>query len=288
MKPAWRNTPLRKFLMLLATLVFALPPTLGSAAIDPVRIQKLLDEGEPAKARQLVVEGMKADGLAVSASMVANIIGWAYFSSGRYDDAEGELKEALRLAEIDGDSATAKLAANNLGILNFVENRLDESQHYFNRSYNVNTEIAATYRNLIDVKRREIQVSEAIQMGAQKRRERKFDEAVSYYNIALLHDSKNAEALEYKGYALFRLDRYDEAAAILEEARVIDPLRKFLHLNLLKVECARGGEDRVKQVLDQSKLPDGQFAEWFSVDEEFKRVCDKSAEVAKAVGLAGK
>jgi tetratricopeptide (TPR) repeat protein len=196
---------------------------LAIAALDTVRLEEMLNRGEIEEAQKFVAQSLRADGFKASAASVDNVIGWAYFSFSNTAQAELHLMSALHKAEKQGDRQIAILAANNLGIVNFTENRLDRAEFYFGMEYNADTEVAREYRRLIDAKRREITLSMALERGKQQRYEGKFQQAVSSYETVLKLDPRNAAALEYKGYALYRLGRMDEAEASLEAARSIDP-----------------------------------------------------------------
>jgi Flp pilus assembly protein TadD len=57
--------------------------------------------------------------------------------------------------------------------------------------------------------------------------EGKFEEALSYFEQALLLEQNNAEIWNQKGVALRSLGRYDEALECFNKALQIDPADKF-------------------------------------------------------------
>jgi Flp pilus assembly protein TadD len=57
--------------------------------------------------------------------------------------------------------------------------------------------------------------------------EGKFEEALSYFEQALLLEQNNSEIWNQKGVALRSLGRYDEALECFNKALQIDPADKF-------------------------------------------------------------
>lgn len=267
----------------LCSLLFLLSPRLVLAALDTGRLEQLLTKGKIEEARDLVVQDLVASSLPPAEASVDNIIGWTYYSLGNVVEAENFLRASFKSAVQLGDEKVATLAANNIGIVLFSENRLDEADVFFSMRHNAQTDVAIEYRKLIEAKRRDTALSKALEQGKQQRYELKFRQAVTNYETALLFEPGNVEALEYKGYALFRLGRFNEALDALWEARSIDPTREMVHLNIVKVECARRSEDGVQQAVDNSKFPLEQVATWYQRDGEFVEVCGQSAAIKKAM-----
>lgn len=54
-----------------------------------------------------------------------------------------------------------------------------------------------------------------------------FEQALSYFEQALLLDQKNAEVWNLKGAALRSMGRYDEALECFNKALELDPADKF-------------------------------------------------------------
>lgn len=253
------------------------------AALDSERVEFLLSRGKLEQAKALISESLVASALEPTDASVDNIVGWTYYTMGNLLEAERFLTAAFRNSMQSGDAKIAMLSANNIGILLFSENRLAEADIYFSMPHNADSDVAKEYKRLIEAKRRDTALATALEQGKQQRYEQKFRQAVSNYETALLFEPRNVEALEYKGYSLFRLGRFDDARVALLEARAIDPARELVHLNLVKIECARGSEDEVQAAIDSSELPLDRFALWYASDLEFQSVCGKSAAIKQAV-----
>jgi len=267
----------RKRSLITAALVLLCLSQLAMAArSNTEKIESAVKNGDIEQARELVRAQITPDAKTNINARTENVIGWVSFTIGRHDEAELYLKESLSSSIESGDIDTAKIAANNLGILYFSNDALDESMYYFSRSYNRETPIAMQYRALIEKKRNELIAVSALERGVQQRLNRDFEKAIISYNTALEHKPDDDEAIEYKGYALFRMGKYDEAIEALNLSKRINPERKFVHLNLAKVYCSMGDESGVIKTINDSGVPESQFAEWRAVDKEFSRVCRDS------------
>lgn len=76
--------------------------------------------------------------------------------------------------------------------------------------------------------------------GAEASRRGDFPVALAAYDEALKLQANDKETLNYKGYALYRLGKFEEAAKVLSVARQLDPSFFLVRLNLAKASCRLG------------------------------------------------
>lgn len=206
-------------------------------------------------------------------AMIKNAIGWAYFSSGNITEGKRYLMEAYTEATNSDFEDVARRSANNLGLLAFSQDRLKEARGYFTSKWAKDSDTAKTYVGLIDSRLQTERVNTFISAGITYRLNRQFSEAVAEYDKALALDPRNVRALEYKGYALFRLGHYDEAMASFTQAFAVEPGRAGVLLNMLKTLCASKHREEARTLA----LKHGELVEAskqvFSRDGEFKKVC---------------
>jgi tetratricopeptide (TPR) repeat protein len=254
------------FLLMSPLLTFANNSQLTNAKV-------LLDEGEVDKAVEAMKVALESTAELSKKADIQGAIGWALVTESKYDDAEEYLKLSLKSA-LDSDNKSAALRANNnLGISNYLQNNLDESKAYFTQDLAQNSVIAQNYLNLISVKERKIKGEEALNMGVAERHNLNFVEAIRKYDLSLEYMPTNAKTLELKGYAQFRLGRFDEAQSTLLLAKKTDPQRKFIYLNLLKVACASDSSETIVRTIDTSGLDLATYKHWYDIDGEFRAVC---------------
>lgn len=206
---------------------------------------------------------------------IDNLIGWSYFSSGNVADAERFLKSALAMADQENNSEVKTLAANNLGIVYFVKGDLDKSLRFFNQPYTKQSSIAVQYRQLIQSKRTAIEVERYAQEGIAHRGKLEFARAVESYDKALDQSPDDPRLLELKGYALFRLKKYEDAIHILETGMRVDSAgtRPFIQLNLLKSYCAANRDRDIALLIERAALSRSALQLWWENDRELNDAC---------------
>lgn len=215
---------------------------------------------------------------------IKNAIGWAYFSAGNTVDAKKYLQEAYKEATGHDFADIARRSANNLGLVAFSQENLKEAREYFTSKWAKDSETATLYLKLIDSKLKAEKVNGYISSGINYRLNRQFSEAIGEYDKALSLDPKNVRALEYKGYALFRLGQYDEALAALGKAHAVEPDRISVLLNMLKAACgAKKLDEARKLALDNREVIESN-KKTFARDGEFNRVC--GATFLSDIGVA--
>lgn len=230
----------------------------------------LLQQGESKAAiEQLHSLGESAEG--VDRARVSNALGYTLFSAGKEQEALVELEAARALAERENDHETLVKATNNLGLVHFTLGDLSAAREAFNESAAMGSGFARDYLGLIDRQEQSVAARALIDEGVRAvRYEQDFATAEKKYTEALEIDPENAEALDFRGYARFRLGDLDAAAADLERALSLQPERPLTKLNRLKVYCAR--EPRRPIPSDLGPATDEE-ASIFSKDGELFRVC---------------
>jgi len=247
------------------------------------KAKELLDQEKTSEAIEIMQEILISTTDPGRQAEIQAAIGWAFVKSGNYASAEEHLQISLNKASSINKTDIAIRAINNLGIVYYLQNKLDESRAYFQQELVAESETAIKYLALINVKEKEILGEEALKLGVNKRYNKEFEDAIRQYDLSLTYLPKNPLTLDLKGYAQFRLGRYDEAIETLKLARDIDPNRPFIHLNLLKASCKLNDTDKVQQVIEESKLSKEQFRTWLQVDGELRRVCGKNTGFIKAI-----
>lgn len=104
-------------------------------------------------------------------------------------------------------------------------------------------------------------------------RKHDYAQAVSNYDLALTFRPNDPDILNLKGYALFKMHRYDDAAAVLNESIRLDPDNPWSELNLAKVQCVNHKYAEAKTAIGSiiTNFPD--FIDTILGDGEFTRVC---------------
>ena len=283
------NTTRMRNLLATALAVFAL----WSLPAGPAWAQRYMDD-----ARKLVSATRYEDAIKIleanrtdaqrrkAVAAVDNMIGWSYFCLGKMAEAELYLGRSLAAAEQERNAEVKRLAANNLGVLYFVQGDLDKSLAYFSQPYTRNTKIAQEYRSLIEKKRVEVEAERNAQQGIALRTEKKFDEAVQSYDKALSLTPGDPRLLEFKGYALFRQGRHDDALAAYQAAMKADPAgtRTLLPLNMIKAYCATGRDGEIAPLLRSAGVSAATLQSWWDQDRELRTVCAQSAALRQALG----
>lgn len=100
-----------------------------------------------------------------------------------------------------------------------------------------------------------------------------YAKAISYYDRALAHSPHDPGILNLKGYALFKLRKYDDAAAVLNRSIMGDLSNPWPELNLAKVQCANQKYVEAKAAIKFIIVNEPGFIDTVLGDGEFTRVC---------------
>ena len=210
---------------------------------------------------------------------VDNALGWTLFTAGDAKGAQQQLEQAQRQAEPSADADLKIRIANNLGVVLFSQGELEKARAQFEGPASHGSDLAIRYLGLIDQQVQANRVNELISEGIYARRALQFEAAVAAYSKALELAPRNPRALEYRGYANFRLGRPDAALPDLQRSRELDPANVNTVINLLKVHCkARDRAAAEKVAADARDLLIENRAVVQS-DRELREVC--GADLAK-------
>jgi tetratricopeptide (TPR) repeat protein len=120
-----------------------------------------------------------------------------------------------------------------------------------------------------------------IERGKDAARRGQYVAAVNLYDKALAMDAKDKQTLNYKGYALFRLGKLDDAYKVLTASRQIDADYFLARLNLAKVACRLGRTKEATDALAGGNALTPRQARVVLQDGEYLLVCKTAPEVIK-------
>lgn len=227
---------------LVAILTVAVSLT-ASASVAQQAVQKRLDEARTLVGKQdydAAIERLRQTRDAADESdkaRVDNALGWTLFTSGDAKGAQQQLEQAQRQVAPSSDADLKTRIANNLGVVLFSQGELEQARAQFEGPAAGGSALAIRYLGLIDEQLQANRVNELISEGIYARRALKFEAAAEAYTKALALAPRNPRALEYRGYANYRLGRLDAALPDLERSREIDPANVNTVINLMKVRC---------------------------------------------------
>ena len=184
---------------------------------------------------------------------VNNAMGWTYFSDGKNEKAKQHLQLALTLAAESGNARLAEKASNNLGVVEYTMSNFDKAEAYFLNKWSKNSKTSLRYLKLIKQQRTLEKVNAIIAQGVTYTLDGNYADAIVEYDKALAIEADNVRALEYKGYANYRLGNYDAAIIALKKAQAINPKQFNVIINLMKAYCASEKMDTVKQLIEDNK-----------------------------------
>jgi len=101
-----------------------------------------------------------------------------------------------------------------------------------------------------------------------------YAEAVTNYDRALAYNPNDPDILNLKGYALFKLHKYDQAAAALNQSILLDLSNPWSELNLAKVQCANHKYADAKSAITFIIVNQPDFVDTVLGDGEFTHVCN--------------
>ncbi len=210
---------------------------------------------------------------AIEKIKVNNAMGWTYFSEGDNEKAREHLQQALQLAIKNDNARLAEKASNNLGIVEYTAGNLDAAEEYFLNKWAKNSETSANYLKLIEEQRTLETVNKLIAEGVVFVLDSKYQDAIMAYDKALQIDPKNIRALEYKGYAQYRLKNYDDAIVSLKQAQAINPNDLNVLINLLKSYCSSDKKMLAKQFIEDNKTFLATKITLLNNDGELQKAC---------------
>lgn len=228
---------------------------------------------------QALTELKKAEPLASSdleKIKVKNALGWTHFSEGDNEKATLYLQEALALAIKNENKRLAEKASNNLGVIEYTAGHLDRAEKYFSSQWSNESATAIRYLELIKQQKRTNTVNDFIAQGVVYAIDKDYEMAITEYDKALVIDSENVIALEYKGYTQYRLKNYTDAIVTLKKAQTIKPDQLNVLINLMKAYCSTQQEEVFKTFIEENKAFLISNNEVLKNDGELQDVCDKA------------
>jgi TolB-like protein/Tfp pilus assembly protein PilF len=86
--------------------------------------------------------------------------------------------------------------------------------------------------------------------------------AIEHYRDALAANPRYGDALNWLWLSLDALGRYEEADALIEQARAVDPLDGVVLFNYAEWLCDRGRIDEARALADEMLLRDARWGNW--------------------------
>lgn len=229
--------------------------------------------GELEKALELLRQAEKLSGSDLEKAEAENAIGWVQHSLGSSEEAKKYLSEALEKAINAGDAELAQKSSNNLGVIYFSQGNLEEASKQFASEWSQGSRSAEEYLSKIREQKKRQQINSIISKGVSYRLNGEFDKAAAEYEKALQIDHEDVNALEYKGYALYRLNDYIGSAEMLKKAHSLSKEKISIIVNLLKVYCASGDSDAVQRTMQENTDILERSKEYVQNDRELLKIC---------------
>lgn len=120
-----------------------------------------------------------------------------------------------------------------------------------------------------------------LQDGIRAYQRGQYDEAVKLYDQYLSKNYNDAYALDLKGYSLFKLKRYGEAANSLLAATKVDPKYAWAYFDLARVYCAMGRSLEANNARQQAITLQANMQRIMQNDKEFMDLCGMGGATAK-------
>lgn len=261
----------RRYAWLLAALAALAGPATGQEAVNKAlrELPPLVKKGNYGAAVEKL-QRVEPQAEAAGKAQVQNALGYTLFLSGDYDRAVETLNSARDLAVETGDETTRIKALNNLGALEFTRGDLDAAEEAFRQAAAGGSSFAENYLDQIAAQRRTDRLNGLIDQGVRARLADDFKGAVTAYDQALEIDPQNARALNYRGYARFRLGDLAGAEQDFTHALEREPNAVLPRLNLLKVRCRTGSGDAA---LRKMAPRDERERSLYRSDGELRKVC---------------
>jgi tetratricopeptide (TPR) repeat protein len=213
----------------------------------------LLQKGQYERAINKLSEARAVAKEKVQEASIDNAVGWAYYLMGNFGLAEQYL---LRAHEMVNGLHAPKLQRTinvNLGILYSARGDFEKAKPHFQSSAEGGSELASKYLLMIEEQRQKNLVIGHVREGVYQRRIGDFEKAIEEYDRALALSADDVNALEYKGYALFRLGKYEDSLKASSRAFQLDPGRINVVINLVKVFCKQNDPDNAVRAMQNAK-----------------------------------
>lgn len=201
-------------------------------------------------------------------SLTHNLLGYAYYQQHEYDNAIACFMTSI---ELDEDFADPYF---NLSAALWAIGEFDASANALETAIELNPAMRSrAHRDPAYAPiRRHLEVDSSERTGLTKNEQEwinrgvmaaqngDLDAALEAYDKALEENSSNASVHNWRGYALFRMERFDAAVASLREAVRLAPENAEHHYNLAVALCAAGDHGAASQAMTAA----------FEIDPEYE------------------
>jgi Flp pilus assembly protein TadD len=230
-------------------------------------------QGDYEQALTMLQQAQEVADTVEAQAVTQNALGWTYHNLGQDEKARQHLFESLQKAVEIGDMALAQKASNNIGVIEFVQGNLQEAVQHFSSPWAHDSPTAQKFLRDIAQEQRQKDLARLIADGVLHRLNGDFTEALALYDQALTLDPQDLRALEFKGYALYRMQNFVEAEEVLQKAYALDPQQMGVVVNLLKVYCASERTQAAQDFFAQHQEFFLSRQETLKNDGELRRVC---------------
>ncbi|BDX06169.1 tetratricopeptide repeat protein [Planctobacterium marinum] len=181
-----------------------------------------------------------------------NAAGWIAFSKGDYQQSRQLYLDAASVENVPELYPTLEKLNHNRAILEYVVGNISAAKSLFNQSVIASTDVSQSFMRSIANDELKAQANKHVQEGVAHRFNKNFEQAIIEYDKALALMPDNAEALEYKGYAMLKTNQLEESLMTLQRAFEVDPLRLNTLINLFKVHCQLGNLEATVSIAQQN------------------------------------
>jgi len=165
---------------------------------------------------------------------------------------KNELYVEFEKAKKNKNRDVLQLVSNNLGMIADSEGEYTIAKSFFSNEWAYNSDISNEFLKKINIQENQNKVNTYIASGIVYVLKNEPINAVIEYNKALELNPNNVRGLEFKGYALFLLKKYEESLVASNKANTSNPNDLNIILNLLKANCALKKIDIAKQILNNN------------------------------------
>jgi Flp pilus assembly protein TadD len=212
--------------------------------------------------------------LRMTAAKEYNSLGYLDYLAGEFKQAENNYLKARQ--EAGSDTQLRIKIYNNLANLKMEQADFDNASRYASISSSLGSQysktILAAIQSLKSIDEPTKRFYQLMDEGVRNSKLRKFEKAIAYYDQAMEIRPDNYRALNFKGYALVRLGRYDEAEQVLEKGvKIVDDYNP-MRVNLLKAYCSNNKLVKAREFTSELG-PAEKLQELFREDGDLKRRC---------------